>query len=66
MLWPYAIKAFAEKLNKPKVKDDGVTPTEKFSGTITYITIKNHYTWGYTVYILDSRLRDNIYVLQKC
>ena len=44
MLYPYALKAFAEKLNDLKVDDGGITPMEKFSGTTTDITLKNHHT----------------------
>ena len=37
-------KSFAEQLNVPKMDDYGITPIEKFSGTTTYITLKNHHT----------------------
>ena len=40
MLYPYALKAFAQKLNLLKVNDDEITPMEKFSGTTTDIYLK--------------------------
>ena len=40
MLWKYALKDFAEKLNVLKVDDDVITPMENFSGTTTEITLK--------------------------
>ena len=55
MLWPYELKAFSEQLNKVKVDDYGITPMKKFAGKTTYITLKNHYTWGCLVYVLDAR-----------
>ena len=54
MLWTYELEAFSEKLNLLKVGDDGITPTERFSGTTTYITLKNHNTWEYPFYVLDE------------
>ena len=60
MLCTYELKAFAEKLNVIKVDNYGITPMEKFVDTTTYITIKNHHTWGCTVYVLDAIFKDNI------
>ena len=45
--------------------NDGVTPIENFTYTKTYITLKNHHTWGFSVYVLDARLQCNIAVLVK-
>ena len=53
MLWPYSLKPCVEQLNELKVDDDGITPIEKFAGTTTDITLKNHHTWGFPVYLLD-------------
>ena len=33
MLWPYALKAFSEKLDELKVDDYGVNTMDKFAGT---------------------------------
>ena len=60
MLWIYALRAFEEKFNVVKVDDDGISLTEKFSGTTTYITLKNNHTWGCSVYVLDARLEGGI------
>ena len=40
MLWPYLLKAFVEKFNEFNVDDDGITPTGRFSGTTTDVTLK--------------------------
>ena len=44
MLCPYELNAFAEKLNLLKVDNDRIICMEKFAGTTTDITPKNHHT----------------------
>ena len=39
---------------------DGITSMEKFSGTTTEITIKNHHTWVCPVYVLYEILQVKI------
>ena len=56
MLWLYVINAFAEQLNELEMYYDGVTPMEKFSVTTTDITLNDHHTWDFPVYVLDARL----------
>ena len=53
------------KFNEIKVDGDGTTPMENFSGTTTYITFKNHHTWGCPVYVLDAMFQGNIAGLPK-
>ena len=65
MLWPYALKTFAEQLNVRKVDGDRITPMEKFAGTPTEINIQNHHTWGCPVDVLGERLSGNISGLPK-
>ena len=65
MLYPYALKAFAEQLNEIKVYDDGITPMDNFSGTKTDINLKYHHTWDCPVYVLDKRLQGKIYEIPK-
>ena len=65
MLWPYLPKGFTEQLNVLKVDNYGITPMEKFSGTTTYINLKNHHTWVYPVYVLDAILQGNIAGITK-
>ena len=65
MLWAYELKAFAEKLNLIKVDDDGITLMEKFTGKTAYITLKNHHTWGCTVYVMDSGFQGNKSIIPK-
>ena len=45
--------------------DDGINPMEKFAGTTTYIYLKNHHIWGYTVHVLDAILQGNVSGLTK-
>ena len=47
---------FSEQLNDPKVDDYGITNMENFAGTTTYVTPKNHHTWGCPFYVLDEIL----------
>ena len=54
------------KLNELKMGGCGINPMENFSGTTTYINIKNHHTWGCPVCVLDSRLQGKISGLLKC
>ena len=65
IVWPYKLKNFAEKLNVLKVDDYGITSMEKFAGTTTYISLKNHHTWGCQVYVLDEILQGNISGIHK-
>ena len=65
MLCTYTLKYFSEELNGLKVDDDGITPIDKFAGTATKITFKNHHTWSCPVYVLDTRFQGNIYGLPK-
>ena len=65
MLWTYALKYFAEKLNELKVDDDGITSMGEVLGTTKDITLKNHHTWGCTVYVMDERFQVDIYGLPK-
>ena len=63
ILCPYTLNSFAEQFNGLKVDDCGITPMEKFSGTTTDITLKNHHTWSCTVHVLDENFQGNIYEL---
>ena len=65
MLWPYALKEFAETFNVIKVNDDGINPMGNFTGTTTDIYIKIFHTWGCPVYFLDVILQGNIYGLYE-
>ena len=65
MLWTYVMNAFEEKFNIINVDDDGITLMEKFAGTTTYISLKNHHTCDCPVYILDARFQGNISILTK-
>ena len=60
ILCTYVLKAFEEQLNVLKLDDYGITFMEKFAGTKTDITLKNHHTWGCPVYVLDERFENNI------
>ena len=43
----------------------GINPIERFDGTSTYITLKNHHPWGCQVYVLDVILKVNISKIPK-
>ena len=65
MLWPYTVNNFAEQLTELEMGDYGVTPIDNCSVTKTDINLKNHHTWGYQVYVLDTRLQETIGVFPK-
>ena len=65
MLRPYELKAFEEKNNVLNVEDYGITPMDKFVGTTTDISLKNHHTRVFTVYVLDAILKGNIAIITK-
>ena len=47
------------------MEDNDINPTRNIAGTATDITLKMHITWGYPIYVLDTRLQGNISGLPK-
>ena len=66
MLWTYALKLFAEKINVLKVDDYGINTMKKFSGKTTEISLRNEHKQGCPVHVLDEILQENISGLPKC
>jgi hypothetical protein len=59
MLWPFAIKAAAERMNSLHIDTDGHTPESKFYiVNIENIPVKTFHTIFCPCYILDSRLHN--------
>jgi hypothetical protein len=59
MLWPFAIKAAAERMNSLHIDTDGHTPESKFYGVnIENIPVKTFHTMFCPCCILDSRLHN--------
>ena len=58
MLCPLALLAVIERQNILKFDGDGKIPLEEFSGVQSDVGIKYLYTWGFPVYVIDSRLQD--------
>ena len=52
-------------MNEIKLDDDGITPMEKFPGTTPDITLKNHHTWGFPLYVVDEILQGKKSILPK-
>ena len=59
------MKVFSEQLNEIKVDGDGIPPMNNFVGTTIEFTLKNHHKRFCPVYVLDARLKYNIYGLPK-
>ena len=60
MLWPFANKCAQDIMNNLHVYLNLETPDMKFSNTKAVNVQLNHYhTFGFPVYILDSRLQTN-------
>ena len=54
-LWPYALKAAMHQHNHLNLNSNGKSPIEVLSGTEEEIDVKDYYTWGCPVFVLDSR-----------
>eukprot|EP00957_Ditylum_brightwellii_P044675 3386972-Ditylum_brightwellii.AAC.1 len=58
MLWPFALKAAADRHNSLNVDEKGVSPSEKFANVLSAHIMADEHTWGCPVYVLDHRLQD--------
>ena len=65
MLWPLALLAVQERHNVLKFDANGKIPLEKFSYVQGDVGIKHFHTWGFSVYVFDSRLQDGHNKLPK-
>ena len=58
MLWPFALKAAADRRNQLHLDLDGNTPDMKFSDVAAKsLRLKDFHTFGCPCYVLDSRLQ---------
>jgi hypothetical protein len=60
MFWPFALKAYAERLNCLQVDQYGQTPESRMTGVSLQrhnIQVSNYHTLFCPVYVLDSRLQ---------
>eukprot|EP00957_Ditylum_brightwellii_P207347 15352558-Ditylum_brightwellii.AAC.1 len=57
MLWPYALLAAADQLNKFIVDQDRISPEEKFCDTKLVQDLKGEHTWGCPIHVLDKKLQ---------
>ena len=56
ILWPFAIKCAAHRINNLHIDLDGLTPEMRFSQSPTAtVDLRNFHTFGCPCYILDSR-----------
>jgi hypothetical protein len=60
MLWPFALKMAAERLNLFTEDADGFSPQELLSGCKTDTDIRNFHTFGCPVFVLDHRLQGGL------
>ena len=58
MLWPLALLAVSEYHNVLKFDANGKIPLEKVSGVQGNVGINHLHTWGFPVYVIESRLQD--------
>ena len=59
MMWPFAMKAVAERLNSLQVNTLDLTPELILHGIdIENIPVKSYHTLFCPLYVLDSRLQD--------
>jgi len=58
MLWPFALKAAQDRMNRLNVNLDGTTPDMRFSGVAANnLRLRDFHTFGCPCYILDSCLQ---------
>jgi hypothetical protein len=57
ILWPFALKAACERMNKLCINDDGVSPESMLASVPNSVQIQDFHTWGCPVYILDAGLQ---------
>ena len=57
ILWPFALKAACERMNKLCINDDGVLPESMLASVPNSVQIQDFHTWGCPVYILDAGLK---------
>ena len=60
MFWPFALKAYTERLNCLQVDQNGQTPEPRMAGVSLQrndIQVSNYHTLFCPVYVLDSRLQ---------
>ena len=66
MLWPFALKAAQERLNRIDLNKDGKTREQLFSGTNENgLNADDFHVFGCPVYVLDPRLQSGISALPK-
>ena len=65
MLWPYALLAAADRLNRFNVDEKGVSPEEKFAEVEIIRELRDEHTWGCPVYVLDQTLQGGFGGLPK-
>eukprot|EP00957_Ditylum_brightwellii_P023561 1778392-Ditylum_brightwellii.AAC.1 len=65
MLWHYALKAAEVYFNRFDVDKDGVSPEEKLSNVCAVRSFEDEHTWRCPVYVLDSRLQDQVGAIPK-
>ena len=60
MLWPFALKMAAERLNNFTENAEGLSPQEVLSGCKNEIDIRDFHTFGCPVFVLDHRLQGGL------
>ena len=66
ILWPFAIKCYAERMNHLTWKSDGRTPFEALASLDpSPLDVKSFHTFGSPCYVLDNRLQSGLSMVPK-
>ena len=60
ILWPFALKAFEDRRNHWRLDDKGRSPIQKFSNVYSTPDIKNWYTFGCPVFVLEEKAANGV------
>jgi hypothetical protein len=60
MLWPFALKMAADRLNTFMENNEGLSPNEVLSGVRADLDFRDFHVFGCPVFVLDQRLQSGI------
>eukprot|EP00957_Ditylum_brightwellii_P197119 15017869-Ditylum_brightwellii.AAC.1 len=59
ILWPFAYRAVEKRHNKLDLKANGLSPLEQLLGHKEESMASDFHTWGYLIFVLNSRSQSN-------
>ena len=59
ILWPYALKSACQRYNELHFNKNGLSPEQRFSGSIHKPMVGNRHPWGCPVFVMTDSAREN-------